>query len=249
MEFTDEGVVLSARAYGETHAVADIFTARHGRWAGLVYGGQGRRMQPILQAGNEVRTEWKGRLDESLGHFSLELNHSRAGALLHDRMALAALSAACAVAGACLPEREAHAPAYRAMAVLLSALEDVDLWPPIFARWELGLLAELGFGLSLDRCAATGTTENLVYVSPRSGRAVSAEAGEPYKDKLLPLPRFLRDGAAGATLAEAVGALQLSGFFIEARILHPANKELPEARRRLSELLASRVGNDLDNYP
>lgn len=249
MEFIDEGVILSARAHGETHAVADIFTARHGRWAGLVYGGQGRRMQPVLQAGNEVRAEWKGRLDESLGHFSLELTHSRAGALLHDRVALSALSAVCAVAAACLPEREAHAPAYRAMAVLLEALEDIDVWPPIFARWELGLLAELGFGLSLDQCAATGVREDLIYVSPRSGRAVSSAAGEPYKDKLLPLPEFLRDGASGATLMDAIGALNLSGYFIEARILHPANRELPEARRRLSDLLGSRLQTEANKTP
>lgn len=249
MEFIDEGIVLSARAHGETNAVADIFTALHGRWSGLVYGGQGRRMQPILQAGNEVRAVWKGRLDESLGHYSLELVHSRAGALLHDRTALAALSAACAVAGACLPEREPHAPAYRAMAILLAALEDIDLWPPIFARWELGLLAELGFGLSLDRCAATGQAEDLVYVSPRSGRAVSAEAGEPYKDKLFRLPAFFQDGAAGATMAEAIGALELSGYFIETRILHAANKELPEARRRLRDLLMSHTTGGATENP
>lgn len=237
MDFTDEGVILAARAHGENHAVAEIFTAAHGRWAGLVHGGQGRRMRPLLQSGNAVRIEWKGRLAESLGHFSLELTHAFAGELMQDRLSLSGLTAACAVASACLPEREAHPRAYQAMRILIANLEDAEVWPALMARWELGLLAELGFGLTLDRCASTGARENLIYVSPRSACAVSAEAGEPYKDKLLPLPAFLRGASNGASREEAISALTTTGYFIETRILHVSDKTLPEARIRLVNLL------------
>ncbi len=237
MEFTDEGVLLRARAHGEAHAVADIFTASHGRWAGLVYGGQGRKMQPVLQPGNDVRVTWRGRGGDSLGHFSLELTKPRAGALMQERLSLAGLSAVTAVALACAPEREPLRPVYAAMDVVLEALGDAELWPALMARWELGLLAELGFGLSLDRCAATGAREDLVYVSPKSAHAVCAEAGEPYKDKLLPLPGFLRGEAGAATRAEAIAGLRTTGYFIETRILHPSGVELPEARRRALALL------------
>ena len=237
MEFVDDGIVLSARPHGETAAVADIFTPHHGRWAGLVYGGQGRTQRPILQPGNSVRASWKGRLNESLGHFTLELTHARAGELMHDRLSLAGLTAACAVAEATLPEREGHPRAYHTMRILLDHLEEIEIWPAVMARWELGLLAELGFGLTLDRCAATGVSENLIYVSPKSACAVSAEAGEPYKERMLPLPAFLREASAEASLADALDGLRTTGHFIETRILHLANKELPEARKRVEELL------------
>ena len=240
MTFIDHGIVLDARAHGETHAIADLFTADHGRRAGLVYGGQGKRMRPILQPGNEVKAEWKGRGEDSLGHFTLELTRARAAEAMQDRLALAGLSAACALAHATLPEREAHAPSYKAMAVLLDNLDDIDLWPALMARWELGLLAELGFGLTLDRCAASGAREDLVYVSPRSACAVSAKAGEPYKDKMLPLPAFLRGASVEASLHDALDALETTGYFIETRILHLADRQLPEARLRIIELLKAR---------
>jgi DNA repair protein RecO (recombination protein O) len=237
MNFTDAGIILDARAHGETHAIADVFTEHHGRWAGLVYGGQGRQKRPLLQPGNEVTLEWKGRGDATLGHFTLEMAHARAGEAMGDRLSLAALSAACAVALATLPEREAHLRAYTAMSVLLANLDHIELWPALMARWELGLLAELGFGLTLDRCASTGARENLIYVSPRSACAVSAEAGAPYKDKLLPLPAFLRGASSEATLEQAIDALTTTGHFLETRILHVSDKQLPEARRRVVELL------------
>lgn len=241
MEFTDDGIILSARAHGETAAVAEIFTPHHGRWAGLIYGGQGRTQRPVLQPGNGVKAHWKGRLDESLGFFTLELTQARAGELMQDRLSLAGLTAACALAAATLPEREAHGRAYHTMRILLDHLGDIDIWPALMARWELGLLAELGFGLSLDKCAATGASDNLIYVSPKSASAVSAAAGEPYKDRMLPLPGFLRDASAGATLADALDGLKTTGHFIETRILHLANQELPEARRRAIELLTQRL--------
>lgn len=237
MEFADDGIILAARAHGETAAIAEILTPHHGKWAGLVYGGQGRTMRPILQPGNGVKAHWKGRLDDSLGFFTLELTHARAGDLMQDRLSLAGLTAACALAVAVLPEREAHSRAYHTMRILLDHLGDIDIWPALMARWELGLLAELGFGLSLDRCAATGTKDNLIYVSPKSASAVSAAAGEPYKDRMLPLPAFLRDPSAEASLDDALAGLRTTGHFIETRILHPAGRELPEARIRVADLL------------
>ncbi|MCB2113796.1 MAG: DNA repair protein RecO [Parvularculaceae bacterium] len=238
MEFSDDGIILSARAHGETSAVAEIFTPHHGKWAGLVYGGQGKTQRPVLQPGNSVRATWKGRLAESLGHFTMELTHARAGELMQDRLSLAGLTAACAVAAATLPERQAHPRAYHTMRILLNHLDDIEIWPALMARWELGLLADLGFGLTLDRCAATGARENLIYVSPRSASAVSAQAGEPYKDRLLALPAFLCDASAGATIADALDGLRTTGHFIETRILHLTGKELPTARRRVAEMLA-----------
>ncbi|HBS30235.1 MAG TPA: DNA repair protein RecO [Parvularcula sp.] len=237
MEFTDDGVVLSARSHGESAAVADILTPHHGRWAGLVYGGQGRAKTPLLQPGNGVKATWKGRLDDSLGFFALELTEARAASLMQDRLSLAALTAACAVASATLPERQAHPRIYHTLRILFDHLDDIDIWPALMARWELGLLAELGFGLTLDKCAATGAREDLIYVSPKSACAVSAEAGEPYKDRMLPLPAFLRDPGANATLADAIEGLKTTGHFIETRILHLSNRETPEARRGLFALL------------
>ena len=241
MSFIDHGIILDARAHGETHAIADIFMHEHGRWAGLVYGGQGRKMRPLLQPGNEVKADWKGRGDNSLGHFSLELTRARAAEAMQDRMSLAGLSASCALALAVLPEREAHVPSYEAMSVLLDNLDHIELWPALMARWELGLLAELGFGLTLDRCASTGVREALIYVSPRSACAVSAEAGAPYKDKMLPLPAFLRGASVEATLRESLDGLTTTGHFLETRILHLSDLQLPEARRRVVDLLNAKL--------
>lgn len=237
MSFTDDAIVLGSRAHGETHAVADLFTAAHGRWSGLVYGGQGRMKGPLLQPGNAVRAEWKGR-GEGLGFFTIEIARAHAAEFMSDRLALAGLMAACAVARECLPEREAHPGAFAAMAVLIANLGEAEIWPALMARFELGLLAELGFGLTLDRCAATGAREDLIYLSPKSACAVSRGAGEPYKDKLLALPAFLIDAGADASLEDAIAALRMTGHFVETRILHSANRELPEARARIPGLLA-----------
>lgn len=242
MEFINEGVILSARAHGETHAVAEIFTRDHGRWAGLVYGGQGRKSQPLLQPGNSVRVEWKGRLAESLGHFALELLEPRAANVMHDRFSLAGLSAVCATALACLPEREAHRQTYEAMLVILDNLDQPDVWPALMARWELGLLAAVGFGPTLDRCAATGVVDNLIYVSPKSACAVSRDAGEPYKDKLLPLPGFITGASTRASQQDMIDALEMTGYFLATRILHLSNLGLPEARSTVIGLLKMRDG-------
>jgi len=242
MEWSDAGIVLSARPHGEGHAVVEIFTARHGRHAGLVYGGSGRRRRAAVEIGNTVKAEWRGRVAENLGVFTLEVEEARAARLLDDPLALAGLASACAVLRGALAEREAAPGVYAATSVLLGALDDPDIWPALYVKWELGLLQEAGFGLDLTRCAATGRRDDLTHVSPRSGGAVCAEAAEPYLDRLLPLPGFLLAAQAGEASPSAVlQGLSLTGHFLERRIFWPAGGDLPEPRKRLAERLEKRT--------
>ena len=165
---------------------------------------------------------------------------------MSDRLELAALSSLCATALVCLPEREKQGQTYQAMTVILDNLEHIELWPALTARWEVGLLAAVGFGLTLDRCAATGSREDLIYLSPKSACAVSRKAGEPYKEKLLPLSGILRGEGLGDDETEAILALKTTGYFLETRILHPAGQQLPEARQRILDLLVERISDDVD---
>lgn len=240
MQWTDDAIVLSARKHGEGGAVVHVLTPEHGRHAGLVHGGSGRRQRGNLQAGNQVRVSWRGRLDEQLGSFTVELTAARAAAWLDDAGRLGALTAAAAVVQAALPERESHPEIYTDFCDLMGALDRDPAWARAYVRWELALLADLGFGLDLGHCASTGTTDNLIYVSPRSGRAVSAEAGLPYKDKLLILPDFLRAEAGGAVAdpAELVAGLKLTGHFLSHHVLEPNGGHLPPARIRLVDRLS-----------
>jgi DNA repair protein RecO (recombination protein O) len=237
MQWTDEGVVLSARPHEETAAVVELFTRRHGRHLGLVHGGRSRRLRPVLQIGNHVDATWKARLADNLGHFALELRKGYAAVVMDDAAALAAMTSMAALVRL-LPERDPHPNLFEITLFVLSYLDDRAVWPALAVRWELALLDELGFGLDLASCAATGSTADLVYVSPRSGRAVSAEAGEPYKDRLLAMPPFLRGGAAGGVDgADVLAGFALTGHFLEARVLSQRNLELPEARGRLLSYL------------
>lgn len=243
MEWADEGIILAARAHGENHSIVEIFAPSAGRVAALVHGGQGRHKQPLIQPGNGVHILWKGRSEDSLGHFSLELLNPRAARLMHDPLALTALTSITGLICQCLPERQSVERLYNATSVLLDLLEEKTIWPVILAKWELGLLSSLGFGLTLDSCAATGELledgAELVFVSPRSGSAVTYKAGMPYKDKLLPLPPFLIDRGEPSR-GDVNAALQLTAWFIEDRILQPAGKKLPEARQRLAHRLGRR---------
>src|SRR5512132_1692127 len=191
MEWSDEGIVLATRSLGETSVVLSLLTRAHGRHSGLVRGGGGRRTRGLLQPGNRLAARWRARLADHLGTMSCEPGHVLASAVMADRGRLAAVAAACAVTETALPEREP-------LPELIAAVETAAGWRAAYVRWELGLLTERGFGLDLGRCAATGTTDDLAYVSPRSGRAVSAAAGAPWKDRLLPLPAFLVDASAPA---------------------------------------------------
>jgi DNA repair protein RecO (recombination protein O) len=237
MDFEDEAYVLSARAHGETGAIVELLTARHGRWAAHVAGGASRRMKPFLQPGARVTVRYRARTSEQLGSALLEAVDQGPAALFDDPMALAGLSSAAAVAAAALPEREAHPGAFLAFEALSSALEHPDIWPAVYVRFEAGLLEELGFGLDLSRCAATGSTDDLIYVSPRTGRAVSAQAGEPYKDRLLALPPFLLSSQAGLRDGDVAAGLELTGHFLEQNVFGPLNKPLPPSRMWLLDRL------------
>jgi DNA repair protein RecO (recombination protein O) len=245
MEWSDDAVVLAVRRHGESAAILEALTRQHGRHLGLVHGGASRKLKATLQPGNSVHVHWRARLNEHLGNYAPELTQSRASALLDSREALAGLNAFTAICTAALPERETHVSVHDAAAILLDAIQHDGLahWGPLYVRWEAGLLDELGFGLDLSRCAATGSTEDLIYVSPRSGRAVSAEAGAPYRDRLLALPPFLL-GSQNATpnAADVLAGLRLTAHFLLERVLAPHGKELPRARLRLEDLAARESG-------
>ncbi len=179
--------------------------------------------------------------DDLFGHFSLEVEDAVAAKMLENRLALTGLSAACTLAALCLPERERHPRVYAGLNILIDQFEDEEIWPALFAKWELGLLGDLGFGLTLDRCASTGAREDLTYVSPRSACAVSREAGEPYKDRLLPLPLFLKGETGEVSYSDALAALATTGHFVETRVLHLSNQTLPQARIRMIELLERKL--------
>ncbi len=234
MEWSDDGIVLAARKHGETSAIVSLLTRGHGRHAGLVRGGAGRRARGIYQPGNLVRASWRARLAEHLGTYSCELVRAHAADHLRERLPLAALSAATAMVEAALPEREPHAAVYDETAALLDALGGAG-WEAVYVRWELALLAELGFGLDLTECAATGINDSLIYVSPKSGRAVSAAAGEPYRDRMLKLPAFLLpNGDRGAAGAEDIAdGLRLTGYFLTHHVFTAGHRRLPAARERL----------------
>jgi DNA repair protein RecO (recombination protein O) len=237
MQWSDEGVVLSVRPHGEAAAVLELFTRLHGRHLGLVHGGRSRKLRPILQTGNHVDAAWKARLADNLGHYALELRKGFAALLMEDAAALAAMTSMAALARL-LPERDPHPNLFEITMFVLGFLDDRAVWPALLVRWELALLEEMGFGLDLAACAATGQSTDLVYVSPRSGRAVSLEAGEPYKDRLLALPAFLRGGTAGAVSEADVSAgFALTGHFLESRVLIPREMSLPDARSRLLSYL------------
>ncbi|GMV63025.1 MAG: hypothetical protein AMXMBFR74_21930 [Parvibaculum sp.] len=242
MDWRDEGFVLSARAHGETSAILELFTREQGRTLGLVHGGAGQRMRSVLQPGNKLSAHWRARLSEHLGTYQVELVRPLAGLLMDDPLALLALSAASAVCGI-VPEREAHPALYDGYEVLLETLQDEHVWPAIFVRFELGLLQELGFGLDLTRCAATGTRDDLIYVSPKSGSAVSRAAGEPYKERLFRLPAFLIGAQAGeASPGDVAEGLRLTGHFLERHLFAAHDRHLPDARIRLMEKMAARAG-------
>lgn len=237
MEWSDDGIVLLARKHGESSAVVSVLTAEHGRHAGLVRGGSSSRMRGVLEPGNRVRVTWRARLEEQLGSFTqCDMVANVSAGLLDDPLRLAALQALCAVAEAALPERERHGAVYAGMLDLLSALDSVA-WAGGYVRWELALLADLGFGLDLSACAATGSNDNLTYVSPKSGRAVSASAGEPYRDRLLALPEFLMGGQRDPGVGDVAAGLALTGYFLDRHVLAPHGKTLPLARGRLLDRL------------
>ncbi len=240
MEWHDTGFVLTSRKHGETSVILEMFTEEHGRCAGIVRGGVSRKLTPILQPGSQLDVMWRARLEDHIGTFVVEPVRSRAYAL-GDRMALAGLNAVTSLLSFCLPEREAHEALYRRSEQLLDLLGNNDLWPLAFLRWELALLEELGFGLDLETCAVTGAREGLIYVSPKSGRAVSERGAGEWADRLLPMPLCLV-GKGDAPNEEIVSALHTTGYFLENRFAPSlGNNPLPEARGRFVDQLIRRL--------
>jgi DNA repair protein RecO (recombination protein O) len=237
VEFEDDAFVLSARPHGETGAIVELLTQHHGKYAAHVAGAASRRLKPFLQAGARATARFRARTAEQLGSASLEPVGEGPAALFDDRVALAGLSAAAAVAAGALPEREPHPGAFLGFEAFIAALELPDVWPAVYVRFEAGLLADLGFGLDLSRCAVTGSVDDLVYVSPRTGRAVSAEAGAPYKDRLFPLPRFLLSSQGGLGPGDVSAGLTITGHFLERFVFAPLNRPLPPARHWLLDRL------------
>jgi DNA repair protein RecO (recombination protein O) len=231
MEWRDESIVIGVRRHGESSAIVEAMTRVHGRHLGLVRGARTARLRGVLQPGNSVALVWRARLDEHLGAYAVEPLKLRAGRLIASGMALAGIGYLSALLRL-LPERDSHEALYDALALIADHLDAPDVAPPLMAHFEMQILSECGFRLDLDECAATGARDNLIYVSPRSGRAVSASAGEPWKERLLPLPAFLRGGAESAPdAADLEGAFRLTGFFLERDLFGPRGIEVPDSRR------------------
>lgn len=237
MEWQDEGALLSVRPHGESAAIIEVFTAAHGRHAGVVRGGTSRRIAPVLQPGAQLSVTWRARLDGHIGTFTVEPLRART-ALLSDRLALAGMNSVCAMLRVALAERDPHPVLWRATMPLLDALDRGADWPPDYLRWEVLLLEDAGFGLDLSSCAVTGSRDDLAYVSPRTGRAVSRQGAGDWADRLLPLPQVLM-GQGPGTAKEILAGLAITGHFLN-RELGPLlnGRPLPEARARLIGLLS-----------
>lgn len=240
MQWRDEGLILGGRKFGESGLIVDVLTRTRGRRSGLVYGGASRKKRGQYEPGNAVDLSWSGRLEDQLGRFDVaEAIRSRAARLLDLPDALSAVASVCALLRGALNEGDqAGSALYEASSLLLDSLEEADVWPALYVRWELGMLSALGFGLDLEACAVSGANDGLTHVSPRTGRAVRGSEAEDYVDRLFVLPAFLVDASAPATNSDIQAGLALTGHFIERRLFNANNRDLPEARRRLEARLS-----------
>lgn len=230
MEWRDEGIILGLRKHGETSVIAEVMTHAHGRHMGIVRGGRSKRLQPVLQPGNSVDLVWRARLDEHLGQYQVELLNARAGRLMQSAIGVHGVQAMAALLRL-LPERDSHPRLHDAFAVILDSLDTPQEAGALYVRFELAVLEDLGFGLDLTTCAATGTSDDLVYVSPKSGRAVSASAGAPWADRMLALPLFLADRSQTCGDAQTLEhGFKLSGYFLNRHVFEPRGLEPPISR-------------------
>ena len=237
-EWTDSGIVIGLRRFGEVDVILDALTSRRGRARGLVYGGVSRKKRPLLEPGNTLELEWRARTEGNLGHFSVaEPDRQRMSKLMADPLALAAAAAITDTLRECLMEGEPKPGLFEASIVLLDSLSDTDIWPALYVKWELGLLSLLGYGLNLDKCALTGSNDGLTHVSPRTGRAVKGSEAEDYLNKLLVLPAFLTDATAPATPDDIGAGLRLTGYFLTRRLFAEMNRDAPDSRYLMLERL------------
>ncbi|MGR3713268.1 MAG: DNA repair protein RecO [Shimia sp.] len=240
MDWRDQGFVLSTRKHGETSVILEAFTPDRGRHAGIVRGGISRKVTPILQPGGQVDLNWRARLEDHIGTFTVEPVRSRS-VVLSDRMALAGLNAVTALLAFCLPEREPHPDLYLKSEQLLDLLGQNEVWPLAYMRWEMALLDEMGFGLDLAACAVRGSNEELAFVSPRTGRAVSRQGAGAWADRLLPLPPVMLGQGTGSD-AEVAEALKTTGYFLSEKLAPELGRRLlPDARGRFVDLFTARV--------
>lgn len=242
MNWSDDGIILGGRRFGEGGLILDVLTAARGRRSGLVYGGASRKRRAQYEPGNTVALSWSGRLDDALGRFDVaESRRERASRLLDDPAALSAISAITALLRASTNEGDAAGSSlYEATVLLLDELGDPDVWPALYVRWELGLLSALGFGLDLEECAISGANDGLTHVSPKTGRAVRGSEAEAYLDRLLRLPAFLMDSGAALEPGDIAAGLQLTGHFLENRLFAAVHRGLPPERERLMVRLLSK---------
>ncbi|MCI5060054.1 MAG: DNA repair protein RecO [Alphaproteobacteria bacterium] len=237
-QWNDQAIILNTRAHGESGAVVSLLSENHGRHAGYVHGGQSSKKRAFLQPGGQVSATWNARTSESLGNFALEQERGLAPEILENSLRLAALLSACALCDAALPEREAHPGLYHGTLALIDVLM-AEHWEAAYVMWEIALLRELGFHLELDKCAGGGDPKTLTHVSPKSGRAVSLEKAEPYQDKLLILPDFLRPqemrGSDTDLQNDILNGLKMTAHFLEHWAFIHHTHGIPEARVRLQE--------------
>ncbi len=236
MEWRADGILIALRRHGESAAIVEIFTAEHGRHLGVVRGGASRKMAPLLQVGAQLDATWKARLADHIGSYTVELKRGRAAEVMDDRVALAGMSSVCALLSFALPERAAYPALYARSLALLDGL-GAERWAEAYLGWEMALLEEMGFGLDLSACAVSGSTQDLAYVSPKSGRAVSRGAAGEWVDRLLPLPPVLR--GVGGDSAEIAQGLKTTGHFLSQNLARSlGERPLPAARQRLVDLLS-----------
>lgn len=228
----DQGIVLAVRGHGESGAVVSLLTEHHGRHAGYVRGGASSRMRGVLETGNLVDARWQARVSDNLGALNVELQRSYGPGVMDDPLRLAALQSACALCDAALPEREGHPGLFYGLSALFDVLQG-EVWAAAYVLWEIALLRELGFSLDLSRCAGGGDAAQLAYISPKTGRAVSYQAGEPYKDRLLPLPGFLKPNGGPADEDDILAGLKMTLHFLEHWAFTHHTHGVPEARLRL----------------
>lgn len=249
MEWQDSGIVLGTRKHGETSAIVEVMTEAHGRHLGLVRGGRSRRMQPMLQPGNSVHVTWRARLDEHLGTFQIEPDKLRAATLMETAASVYGVQAMASLLRL-LPERDPHPHLHRSMAIILDAFDNPVDAGELYIRFEIAVLNDLGFGLDLSECAATGTREDLIYISPKSGRAVSAEAGAPWKDRMLSMPAFLRPESSVAADGEQLkSAFETMSYFLNRHVYEPRGLEPPTARDGFVQAVLKALGStDIESH-